>query len=135
MFRIKTIAMLLLVAAFVLGACVPAAPVAEAPVAEAAGCRGPSLPIAGSRRRTASTRIWSLDSCRPALRAAGARPTPPPSRRPPSSRALSRSSTTPRTTWPIRWQGFKQFIEDPEVNVIVLSALETTGWEACRGGR
>jgi len=25
--------------------------------------------------------------------------------------------------------GFEQFIEDPEVNVIVLSALETTGWE------
>lgn len=25
--------------------------------------------------------------------------------------------------------GFQQFIEDPEVNVIVLSALETTGWE------
>jgi simple sugar transport system substrate-binding protein len=25
--------------------------------------------------------------------------------------------------------GFRQFIEDPEVNVIVLAALETTGWE------
>ncbi len=25
--------------------------------------------------------------------------------------------------------GFNQFIQDPEVNVIVLSALETTGWE------
>jgi ABC-type sugar transport system substrate-binding protein len=25
--------------------------------------------------------------------------------------------------------GFEQFIQDPEVNVIVLSALETTGWE------
>ena len=25
--------------------------------------------------------------------------------------------------------GFQQFIDDPEVNVIVLSALETTGWE------
>jgi galactofuranose transport system substrate-binding protein len=25
--------------------------------------------------------------------------------------------------------GFQQFIEDPEVNVIILSALETTGWE------
>jgi len=25
--------------------------------------------------------------------------------------------------------GFKQFIQDPEVNVIVLAALETTGWE------
>ena len=26
--------------------------------------------------------------------------------------------------------GFQQFIQDPEVNVIILSALETTGWEA-----
>lgn len=26
--------------------------------------------------------------------------------------------------------GFNQFIQDPEVNVIILSALETTGWEA-----
>lgn len=25
--------------------------------------------------------------------------------------------------------GFQQFIDDPEVNVIILSALETTGWE------
>src|SRR5512147_784943 len=25
--------------------------------------------------------------------------------------------------------GFHQFIQDPEVNVIVLAALETTGWE------
>jgi len=26
--------------------------------------------------------------------------------------------------------GFNQFVQDPEVNVIILSALETTGWEA-----
>ncbi len=25
--------------------------------------------------------------------------------------------------------GFRQFIQDPEVNVIILAALETTGWE------
>ena len=47
------------------------------------------------RRPTASTRTWSLASSRPAPRAVGAPPIPPPSRRPPSNWGLSSSSMIP----------------------------------------
>ena len=94
MYRMKQIAFLFLVAAFVLGACGQAAPTAALRLRSPRPLRlRPPRPLWPPRRRppdwparqTASTQTWSWASCRPDPRAAGAPPTRPPSRRPPSN--------------------------------------------------
>jgi len=128
MFRIKTMAFVLLVIAFVLGACAPAAPVAEAPVAEAPVAEAPGLPtldcapnceysdLVVGFLQTGSEGGWR------AANTASFKETA-------EQLGLELKFYDSQNDLANQVAGFKQFIEDPDVNVIVLAALETTGWE------
>jgi simple sugar transport system substrate-binding protein len=133
MFRLKTISYLLIVAAMILAACAqatPAAPAAtQAPVEPAAQAEPPKSE-------------WALD-CAPNCQykdlvvgflqtgsEGGWR----------AANTASFKETAEQLGLTLKFYdsqnelakqvaGFRQFIQDPEVNVIVLAALETTGWE------
>jgi simple sugar transport system substrate-binding protein len=121
MYRIKIIAALTLALAFVLGACAPAAAPTEAPpAAPAAGlecapnCEYSDLVV--GFLQTGSEGGWR------AANSGSFRETA-------DQLGLTLKFYDSQNDLANQVAGFKQFIQDPEVNVIVLAALETTGWE------
>ncbi len=133
MSRIKTIAFVLLVAAIALGACAPAAPT-EAPVAPAApATEAPAAPAAPAAGLACSPNCEYSDLVVGFLQTGsegGWR----------AANTASFKETATQLGLTLKFYdsqndlanqvaGFRQFIQDPEVNVIILAALETTGWE------
>lgn len=129
MHRTKIIAALLLAAAFVLGACAQAAPATEAPAAPATEAPAPA-PAAGldcapnceysdlvvGFLQTGSEGGWR------AANSGSFRETA-------EQLGLTLKFYDSQNDLANQVAGFRQFIQDPEVNVIILAALETTGWE------
>ncbi len=120
MYRIKTIAFLFLAAAFALSACAQAAPATEAPAAPAAGldcapnCEYSDLVV--GFLQTGSEGGWR------AANTASFKETA-------EQLGLDLKFYDFQNDLANQVAGFRQFIQDPEVNVIVLAALETTGWD------
>ena len=126
MYRVKTIAFLIIAAAFVLGACAQAAPATEPPAAEVPAASGlPTLDCAPNCEysdlvvgflQTGSEGGWR------AANTASFKETA-------EQLGLTLKFYDSQNDLANQVAGFHQFIQDPEVNVIVLAALETTGWE------
>jgi simple sugar transport system substrate-binding protein len=129
MYRIKTIAFVLLAATFALGACAQAVPLTPVPlepatlappVAAAAGldcapnCAYENLVV--GFLQTGSEGGWR------AANTASFKETA-------EQLGLNLKFYDSQNDLANQVAGFRQFIQDPEVNVIVLAALETTGWE------
>ncbi len=127
--RVKTIAFLFLAGTFALGACAQPAPATEAPpvpatevpeVAPAAGlecapnCEYSDLVV--GFLQTGSEGGWR------AANTASFKETA-------EQLGLTLKFYDSQNDLANQVAGFRQFIQDPEVNVIVLAALETTGWE------
>jgi ABC-type sugar transport system substrate-binding protein len=68
-------------------------------------------------------------SCRPVPRADGALPTRASFKETAEQLGLTLKFYDSQNDLAKQVAGFQQFIQDPEVNVIVMSPLETTGWE------
>jgi len=141
MFRIKTIAFLIIVASMVLAACQPAP--TEAPAAPAA-TKVPPKPAATEAPTEAPTEAAAAGlDCAPnceykdlvvgflqtgseggwrAANTASFKGTA-------EQLGLTLKFYDSKNDLATQVAGFNQFIQDPEVNVIVLAALETTGWE------
>lgn len=124
--RITLIALVLLLTV-ILGACGPAEEVAEEPEEEVAEERGPGsgLPCAPNCEYSDLVVGFLQTGSEGGWRAAN---------------TASFNETSDQLGLTLKFYdsqndlakqvaGFQQFIDDPEVNVIVLSALETTGWE------
>ena len=127
MYRTKTIAFVLLAATFALSACAQAAPATEAPAAEPPAAVGglPTLDCAPNCEysdlvvgflQTGSEGGWR------AANTASFKETA-------EQLGLTLKFYDSQNDLANQVAGFRQFIQDPEVNVIVLAALETTGWE------
>jgi len=120
MYRIKTIAFLLLAAAFALSACAQAAPATQAPAVPAAGldcspnCEYSDLVV--GFLQTGSEGGWR------AANTASFKETA-------EQLGLDLKFYDSQNDLANQVAGFRQFIQDPEVNVIILAALETTGWD------
>ncbi|MCJ7514268.1 MAG: ABC transporter substrate-binding protein [Anaerolineales bacterium] len=137
MYRIKTIAFLFLVAAFVLGACAPAAPATEAPAAPAT--EAPAAPATEAPPAAPAAGLACAPNCEYSDLVVGFLQTGSEG----GWRAANTASfkeTAEQVGLDLKFYdsqndlanqvaGFRQFIQDPEVNAIVLAALETTGWE------
>ena len=113
MFRLKTIIILVVVAAVILPACQPATP--KAGLDCAPNCEYQDL-VVGFLQTGSNEGDWR------------------------AANTLSFKETADQLGLKLKFYdsqndlarqiaGFHQFIQDPEVNVIVLAALETTGWE------
>jgi ABC-type sugar transport system substrate-binding protein len=121
MFRFKTITYMLVVASMVLAACQPAAPATTAPT---------DVPAATE----ASAKVWTYADMTVGFLQTGSEG---------GWRAANTASfkeTAEQLGLTLKFYdsqndlakqvaGFQQFIEDPEVDVIVISPLEVTGWE------
>jgi len=120
MFRIKTILFVTIAAAMALAACAPAAVATEAPPAAKAGlacspnCEYSDLVV--GFLQTGSEGGWR------AANTASFKETA-------TQVGLKLKFYDSQNDLAKQVAGFHQFIQDPEVNVIVLAALETTGWE------
>ena len=126
MLRFKTIAFLIVVASMVLAACQPAIPVAtEAPAANNAApvavdfacspnCQYSDLVI--GFLQTGSEGGWRVANTISFKETA-------------EQLGLTLKFYDSQNDLAKQLAGFQQFIQDPEVNIIVLAALETTGWE------
>ncbi len=136
MFRIKTIIYVLIVATMILAACGQAA---TQPPAQPAATQAPAKPAATEAPAMSD---WSLD-CAPnceykdltvgflqtgseggwrAANTASFKETA-------DQLGLNLKFYDSQNDLAKQVAGFQQFIQDPEVNVIVMAALETTGWE------
>lgn len=129
MSHIKKLVFLLAVASMVLAACQPAAPAVPAEPAEPVATEGP-MPKAGldcapdcqysdlvvGFLQTGSEGGWR------AANTASFKETA-------EQLDLTLKFYDSQNDLALQVAGFHQFIQDPEVNVIVLAALETTGWE------
>jgi hypothetical protein len=124
MYRMKTIAFVTLAAGFALAGCAAAAPATEAPAAPAASGL-PTLACAPNCEysdlvvgflQTGSEGGWR------AANTASFKETA-------EQLGLNLKFYDSQNDLANQVAGFRQFIQDPEVNVIVLAALETTGWE------
>ncbi|HMK08260.1 MAG TPA: ABC transporter substrate-binding protein [Anaerolineales bacterium] len=121
MYRIKTIALVLVAAAFALGACAKAAPATQAPAASglptlkcAPNCTYKDLVV--GFLQTGSEGGWR------AANTASFKETA-------DQLGLNLKFYDSQNDLANQVAGFRQFIQDPDVNVIILAALETTGWE------
>ena len=112
MFRFKTIAFLVIVVAMILPACAPAAP--KAGLDCAPNCEYKDLVV--GFLQTGSEGGWR------AANTASFKETA-------DQLGLKLKFYDSQNDLARQVAGFNQFIQDPEVNVIVLAALETTGWE------
>jgi simple sugar transport system substrate-binding protein len=112
MFRFKTIAFLIIVVAMILPACAPAAP--KAGLDCAPNCEYSDLVV--GFLQTGSEGGWR------AANSASFRETA-------DQLGITLKFYDSQNDLARQVAGFNQFIQDPEVNVIVLAALETTGWE------
>ena len=133
MYRMKQIAFLFLVAAFVLGACAPAVPT-EAPAAPAVpATEAPAAPAAPAAGLACSPNCEYSDLVVGFLQTGsegGWRAANTGSFKETAEQlGLTLKFYDSQNDLANQVAGFRQFIQDPEVNVIVLAALETTGWE------
>jgi galactofuranose transport system substrate-binding protein len=112
MFRFKTIAFLIIVVAMILPACAPAGP--KAGLDCAPNCEYSDLVV--GFLQTGSEGGWR------AANTASFKETA-------DQLGLTLKFYDSQNDLAKQVAGFNQFIQDPEVNVIILAALETTGWE------
>jgi ABC-type sugar transport system substrate-binding protein len=139
MFRIKTMAFLVLAFSLVLAACQSAAPVTTQPTAVPAATEAPAMPAPTQAPASAEAGPACAPNCKYADLVVGFLQTGSEG----GWRAANTASfkeTSEQQGLTLKFYdsqndlakqvaGFHQFIQDPEVNVIVLAALETTGWE------
>jgi ABC-type sugar transport system substrate-binding protein len=139
MFRIKTMAFLVIAISLVLAACQSAAPAMTQPTAVPAATEAPAMPAPTQAPASAKAGLACAPNCKYADLVVGFLQT--------GSEGGWRAANTASFKETAEQQGltlkfydsqndlakqvagFHQFIQDPEVNVIVLAALETTGWE------
>jgi len=138
MFRFKTLVFVLIVAALVLAACAPTAPAATEPPAAPAATEPPAAPTVAPPAAPAAGLACS-PNCQYSDLVVGFLQTGSEG----GWRAANTASfkeTADQLGLKLKFYdsqndlanqvaGFHQFNQDPEVNVIILAALETTGWE------
>jgi simple sugar transport system substrate-binding protein len=113
MFRLKTIIILVVVAAVILPACQPATP--KAGLDCAPNCEYQDL-VVGFLQTGSNEGDWRAANTVSFKETA-------------DQLGLKLKFYDSQNDLATQIAGFHQFIQDPEVNVIVLAALETTGWE------
>ncbi len=130
MFRIKTLVFAVVVAALILAACAPAAVEAPQPPPATTAPQQPAQPEAG---------LACAPNCKYSDLVVGFLQTGSEGGWRAANTASFKETATQvglklkfydsQNDLAKQVAGFHQFIQDPEVNVIVLAALETTGWE------